>query len=125
MNILKKSFYVLLLRVTINSPSGPWNGTHPTYEYFLVLVCNIYIYTHTHTHTYIYIQGAENSMPKLHEVMGDQNKDLSRSYMSGYVLAALNGNRAKPLKHSVFHTNLEQMVKHAAADLDTQLTAMK
>jgi hypothetical protein len=76
-------------------------------------------------------------MPKLHEVTGVQNKDLSRRYMSGCFLAALctiklaltnNGNQAKPLKHSekvVFHTNLEQMVKHAAADLHTQLTTMK
>jgi len=42
------------------------------------------------------------------------------------------GNRAKPLKYSgggkkkvVFSTNLEQMFKHKATDLDTQPTMMQ
>jgi hypothetical protein len=48
------------LFVTINSPSGNGNVTYPTYEYFLVLVCNIY---------YIYWV-RKNSMPRLREVMG-------------------------------------------------------
>jgi len=63
---------------------------------------------------------------------GDQNKDfLSRNCMSEMHPGSATGltkvgNQAKPLKYSgkkvAFRTNLEQMFKRVATDLDTQST---
>ena len=75
-----------------------------------------------------------NSVPKFREVMGGPNQrfivkelyvrdaSLQRCGLSNWVWLKV-GNQANPLKYSerkvVFHTNLEQMFKCMATDLDT------